>query len=465
MLRAAILGALLLCAGQAVAPETFRFRSADVVIRLAPDLPGGRLTLGLGPFGELSWRTHQGPISVEATFLIRPQAPDLPKPEEFRDLRYAFLLRKAPWLLAFGGLAGALLVEGRRRRRAIVVGAAGTTSLALLLVGIAALTFNARALSTPRYRGPIADAPRVIELLREVQRDWAGVQHNINRAVDGLERLHSQVVGAVAAAPADTTRLLLVSDLHNNPIGLLIARELAERFDVDGVLDAGDVTDRGTAIEGELFARFGDLGLPHAIAPGNHEDRQTVARISRVPGVAILSAEGSDVADVAGVRVLGDADPNATTVGSAPAAPDAAAVICERLRVRWIETRTPVLLVHDPAMAECAANEAEAAARALVVAVGHTHAQGYEERGAVIVVNPGTSGANGFKSDVDSPYGFALIDLDPERGTPVSVCLFQFDDPATLRQTTCHLSPPAAGEVGPASTRVRPVTLDDASRL
>src|SRR5512135_2053113 len=109
LLRLVLMSALIFAAFQTVAPETFHFRAADVVIQLSPDIPGGHLALSLGPFGDLSWKTHDTPLDVNVRFLIRPTATSFPKPSEFNDLRFAFLRRKLGWLLLSGALVGALL--------------------------------------------------------------------------------------------------------------------------------------------------------------------------------------------------------------------------------------------------------------------------------------------------------------------------------------------------------------------
>lgn len=445
--RVVLIVGLSISGTQLLAPETFSFRSADIVIQLTPDIPGGRLALSLGPFGELSWSTHWGPLDLHASFLIRPEARDLPTPAEFGDLRFAFVLRKVPWLLLSGILAGALVALGRPRERQLLdmgIGAGLLLGTAFGLVAISAFTFDASALRDPRYIGPVKDAPRILQLLKEVQADWSGVQRNINAAVTGLERLHDQVVTAAPAPPPqDTTRFLLISDIHNNPLGLLIARELATRFAVTAVLNAGDLTDRGTQPEGTLFERFSKFGLPQIIVAGNHEDVATMQQVRRLRDATVLELAGIDHTEIDGITILGEADPNSSTIEDDPDNEQALRMIperCERLRDRWGVLRPQIVLVHDPHLGACASDAAEEQGVPLVLAWGHTHKQAYDVAGTVIGVSAGTSGANGFKSDKRTDYGFALLEFDRGTRLPISVCLFDFSDPSALRQTTCHLA-------------------------
>jgi len=241
----------------------------------------------------------------------------------------------------------------------------------------------------------------------------------------------------------DTVRLLLISDIHNNPLGLLIAKELVTRFSIDGVLNAGDITDRGSRPEAALFERFGDFGLPHVIAAGNHEDVAMMTRLRGLRGVTVLESNRVDNATIQGITILGDSDPNAYTIESNPdneLAQEQIPLRCEALAARIDAVSPEVILVHDKRLGECAAREAEARGLTMMFANGHSHKQAYREHGTVIEVNPGTSGANGFKSATDLPYGFAMLEFDPTNVRPVSVCLFQFDKPGLLRANYCHIA-------------------------
>jgi len=475
-IRVALLAALLFAGAQSAAAETFHFAAGDLRVGMTPAIPGGRLSLPLGPIGELTWTTHTGPVNLEVQFLIGASADALPTPEQFRDLRLAFVLRKLPWLLLLGAIGGLLIVtHGTLRRRAVAaaIGAGGLLTAVTISFAIVGLTFDADRLADPHYRGPIKDAPRILQLLKEVQRDWAGVERNINRAVAGLQRLHTQVVTDAPGPQADTVRLLLISDIHNNPLGLLIAQELSRRFEVDGILNAGDFTDRGTALEGALFARFADMELPQAIVAGNHEDRATLQRAREISNALVLgSDEAQQRMEIGGISILGEADPNAAFISSDPfneVAEEEVPILCEGLRAAWEAEPATVVLVHDPRLGACAAESAAAAGAKLVLAWGHLHEPSYERNGTVLSVSPGTSGAAGFKSDVVLPYGFTLLEFDADTGNPVSVCQFAFASPSELESTSCHivsgrLFPIDVSEPTPSPSPDTTVTSTPASR-
>ncbi len=446
-LRFAALLALAFSAARIITPATFPIAAGELTARMTPALPGGKVTLHLGPFGELSWNMHDGPVNIEASFLVGQDVSAAPTLAAIENIYGEFALRKLGWLIFAGALLGGLVVHGSRRRtaRAAVIGALSSVLVAAVLGGVSFLTFDDRALANVRYRGPIEDAPRMLALIKEVQRGWEGVKRNIDDLVAGLERIHSQIVAPPAPlAEGDTVRVLVTSDLHNNPLGLVIAKELVQRFDAEGVLDAGDFTDRGTQGEGELFAEFANLGVPYVIVAGNHEDVDALARAKRVPGVTILESRTTDTAELAGLVVLGDSDPNAYFVDSDPRnqrALEEIPPLCERLANRSQTLRPSIVLVHNPALGECAAARAEEELMPLVYVTGHMHQPSYEVRGTVVSVSPGTSGANGIKTARPAPYGFALLEFDRPTKQIRSVCLFAFETPTTLRETECHLRP------------------------
>lgn len=448
LLRLVLLAGLLFASARLVAPVIFPFSAGELVVRVSPAMPGGSVLLDLGPFGELSWRTHQTPIDVRASFIVGQRPRELPNLADLRDLRVDFLLRKLPWL-AVGGILGGLLVvpAGSIRRRALAagIGAGGTLAAGALLVGATIFTFDAKALDRPHYRGPIEDAPRVLSILKEVGRDVAGARRNINKVAEGLERLHAQIVSSAAPVESGpTVRALVISDIHNNPLGLLIAQELVRSFNVQVVLNAGDFTDRGSEPEAELFARFGSLAPKQVVIGGNHEDRPTMDRIRRIPGVTVLEQGPADIVDLGGITVLGDSDPNSFGISSNPFDETSLAEIpvrCEQLRERWEQTRATIVMVHDPKMGTCAADAAREQSLPLVFVWGHTHKPALAVNGTVLEMSDGTSGANGVKTPKPAPYGFGLLEFDAATHEITSACLFQFDDPAHLNETSCLVRP------------------------
>ncbi len=446
-LRTVLLLGVLFAGSRLVAPVVLAIPSGELQIRVVPRLPGGRLIVPLGPLGKISWRVDRAPLDIEANLLIDAKATALPDADDIDlgRLRSEFLRTKLLWVLLFGMAAGLLAVQGTGVRRAVAAagGAAAALGVVTFLAALTVLTFDENRLADPRYQGPVRDVPRIVQLIKEIRRDFPGAKRNIAEAVEGLARLRRELLAGEPRSDEPTIRLLLVSDLHNNPVGLLIAERLVKEFAVAGVLDAGDFSERGTAIEGELFARFGSLGVPYVIAPGNHEDDAALQRVSQIPNVTVLGEQKT--ATVEGLTIAGAEDPNARVIDADPRNDRADRLVpelCESLRSR--AAGASIVLVHDPRIGECAAADAEAAVRSLVFAWGHLHKPVFQERGSVVSVSPGTSGAAGIKTSKDRPYGFALLEFDRATKLPLSVCLFAFDRPQELGDASCHVLPRAA---------------------
>src|SRR5439155_17260372 len=181
LLRILLLAGLLYAASRIVAPTTFAFSAGELTAKVTPAVPGGKVILDLGPFGELSWHTHNSPLNVRASFVIGRSPRALPDLDQLRDLRVEFLLRKMPWLALTGALAALLLIEGSLRRRGLAAGIGASIVLAAggLLVGSTILTFDAKVLDHPHYPGPIEDAPPVLAILKAAGRDVARALRNI----------------------------------------------------------------------------------------------------------------------------------------------------------------------------------------------------------------------------------------------------------------------------------------------
>jgi hypothetical protein len=120
---------------------------------------------------------------------------------------------------------------------------------------------------------------------------------------------------AVAAPAKDApVVMLVVSDLHCNVGMAPLIHDAATLSGANVILNAGDSTMDGTAVEKyciDTFASAAPKDVPMVVSGGNHDSEETAAQ-ERSAGMVVLSG---DVVTVKGVRILGDSDPNATRVG------------------------------------------------------------------------------------------------------------------------------------------------------
>jgi hypothetical protein len=119
--------------------------------------------------------------------------------------------------------------------------------------------------------------------------------------------------GPDADPPEDTVTALFFTDVHCN-IGMAeLVGHTAEAVGADMILDTGDTTIAGTALE-EFCVNAVDRAMPadvpYVVAAGNHDSIVTVGQMRRAGWIVL---DGSTV-EVAGVRILGDTDPRLTTL-------------------------------------------------------------------------------------------------------------------------------------------------------
>ena len=220
----------------------------------------------------------------------------------------------------------------------------------------------------------------------------------------------------------DLVTALVVSDLHCNvgmaePIG-----RLAELADVDLVLNAGDTTMNGTAVEQTCVAAFaGALGdLPVVVADGNHDSPETSAQ-EEAAGWTVL--EG-DVVGVAGLRFLGAPDPRSTkllqgtsSAGGATAEEAADQLVDDACAAEDVD----LLLVHDPSIG-AAALEA-GCAPALVSGHYHVRTDPTQVGEGIRYISSSTAGATHDQLTVGPLHGTAemtLLRFDAATGDVVS---------------------------------------------
>ena len=140
------------------------------------------------------------------------------------------------------------------------------------------------------------------------------------------------------------------------------------------VLSSGDDTVNGTAAERGCIRREAAIpsGVPFLVATGNHDSDVTEAQM-RSAGMTVLDGQ---VVEAAGLRVLGDDDPEHNipfSVDRVKDRPESEEEMGQRLVDVARDKRTDVMLVHQPAAARVIMNAPNLPAP--LVLWGHYHAQ------------------------------------------------------------------------------------------
>jgi len=371
----------------------------------------------LPPLGRISAPTHGLPVALQAR-VDRLDVEELqrvlgdPAPEtrlrrqveaDLRPLLVDALTLVLAVSVVAGAAAGALLPH--RRWRFLPLGALGGALGVALPLALTFGAFDARAFErSPTFEGPIERAPA---LLAAAQSRFDDFDLVVRDRLSTLSRRVAQLYAAAATEPDDPAgevRILHVSDIHSNPVGVELARQLAQDFAVAAILDTGDITSFGLPVEARIGQLLVDLPVPYYLVPGNHDSDDNVAALAATPNVTVLDGT---MATIAGIDVLGVADPTFTADGQVPTERANLAKLAEAPGVaQLVRGLAPdVLAVHDVRQA------ARTAGLVPLVLAGHTHARSATatttEDGTTLTLTVGSTGATGlgsFTVETDLPY-------------------------------------------------------------
>ncbi|MGH8574168.1 MAG: metallophosphoesterase family protein, partial [Gammaproteobacteria bacterium] len=333
----------------------------------------------------------------------------LPIEKDLRTLATRLALQLAVAGAAVGALAG--IVLPRRHVRSIAAASLGGALAAGISVSLTLITFDERAFEQPHFTGALNKASQVIEATNQ------GIDsfEELGSSYEALAQRVSTLLALAADRPLDieedAPRILHVGDIHSNPLGIEFVRRLARAFEVDAILDTGDLTSFGAPVEARLVRLLSNMPAPYYFVPGNHDSASVRAAIDAVPNVTVM--DGSLQA-VAGVPMIGWPDPTFTASNeiSSDEGNEIRLETAAEVREAVVESRPEVLAVHDLRLA------AESMGEVDVVLAGHTHERAVNELSGTMVLVVGSSGATGLGSflvETDIPYQAEIVYLQEDR--------------------------------------------------
>lgn len=381
----------------------------------------GDTVIDVPPLGTIELDTHDGPLALHAT--VESLDADVTQgalsggaldadleavPQQVRGLLIRAYVQAL--VVAAAGAALAVLLVWRRPRWALIT--AGVTAAALVLgAGAGAATWNDRALAQPRYSGLLVFVPRVVGDAGTIVSNFQAYGEQLGGLVGNVAEL-SAAAGSLPSLTSSESdiRALHVSDIHLNPNVWPILRSVIKQYDVDVVLDTGDIADHGTGLENQLLTPIESLGVPYVYIRGNHDSAVTAAAMAAMDNVTVLD---DSIAEVAGLTVAGAADPRFTPDKSTVAGDEA--VVDSGVELADVISRSPdevdLAMVHDPDAAEPLAGVVP------LVLAGHMHKR--EETslgdGTTLLVQGSTGGAGlrALENEEPTPLMFSVLYFDP----------------------------------------------------
>lgn len=322
----------------------------------------GETVVDASPLGTLSFPTHSAPLRLRVTlenidqeqariYLEDPRLTDrLPDivVQDLQDGVRALIIRSL--LSAGAGALIAVLMVFRRPFYSFV----GLTAAAVALAGTgaaAALTFRPQALVEPRYTGLIAAAPSLIGSAESIVTKFESYRGQLTKLVSNVSKLYDTVSGLpVYDADETSIRVLHISDIHLNPIAWNVVRTLKDQFNVDLIVDTGDMTDHGSKPENYIVEDIDRLGVPYVFVRGNHDSRVTERAVAGQKNAVVLDDK---METVAGLRIYGLGDPRFTPDKTTRENNDPAYLrqFGQEHAVR-LEQTPDLVAVHDPGVGE-----------------------------------------------------------------------------------------------------------------
>jgi len=382
----------------------------------------GESVVQINPVGSLAVDTHATPMQI--TLDLRAvdvdqvsQIVDHPEQlshldeqllQDLQDVLISTAVRTAAVAL-IGGLIAGLLVTRSARRAAL----SGVTVIAALGLGAgtAVLTYDPEAIQEPRYTGLLQSAPNVVGSAEQIAGNFDVYAEQLAGLITNVSALYETTLTLPSFQPGDNTiRALHVSDLHLNPSAWGVIGAIAEQYEVDLIIDTGDIADHGTALENSYVAPIGDLGRPYVFVKGNHDSDLTVSAVEAQPNAVVLDNEA---VEVAGLTILGAPDPRFTPDQETreTASEDLLTATEDTAEVAEQMAEPPDLLAfHDPSNVELFEGLTP------LVLSGHTHTRENYILGDITrVMIEGSTGGAGLRA------------LEGEEPTPVSMSMLYFD--------------------------------------
>jgi predicted MPP superfamily phosphohydrolase len=391
-------------------------------VELQMGLGRGETVLAFPPFGALTADTHLAPLGLSATLMdvgvqrltdvVNRQGIDGLVVDVERDAREQLrpLALRALAAATVGGTVLALVVF--RRRWMLVAVSGGAASLFVLgCLAIFQLTFRPSAFTQPRYSGSLALAPKLIGPVREATDRIGDLRAGLRQIVDGTVRAYTTLQSVPLAE--DAIRVLHISDIHASVLGMDFAQEVARGFDVDIVIDTGDITSFGSPVEELIASEIPDFGRPYVFVRGSHDSVGLQDAIARQANAIVLDGRHETIE---GLTVYGLGHPAFTPARGEPVDAEAFAEAARSSGVvigSAIDSANEpfdVVAVHDDRMAEAVAG------RVPLVISGHFHETTATTRNGTLFLRIGTTGGSGAGIFRDLAVPFAAEVLYFSRG-------------------------------------------------
>lgn len=379
----------------------------------------GLTEIQIPPLGIIRSRTHSSPLrfTIGLSNINLNLLKELTEGEKQEEILSSviniltqrmkiFILRNT--ILAFLGGFLFTFFFYKKPKDLIIGGTIGLLVFAILLTSTFATYDQTAFFTNPEFEGVLQMAPWMFGLLEESLERLEDFGDQMDLLIVNLYHLFERIqyLEPLGAVDGDI-KVLHVSDIHNHPVAYDFIRQVVRNFNVDLVIDTGDISDYGTPLEGELLMNLADIEVPYVFIPGNHDSPAIIETLQTIENVFVIL---DDVIYVNGVTIAGIADPASASTAMAVPPRQEYERLARQLENTIIESGLDPFFVisHHPIISE------QLAGKYPLLLHGHTHTLNIFESEGSVIINPGTSGAAGIRGLLardEVPYSVVLVHL------------------------------------------------------
>lgn len=420
----ALLGALIFI--YFLGPASYEIHGLAIKVSTIPSWYG-KTIIQLPPFGSIIAATHNLPfelhleldyIGTELSNTINSITNNNHLISNLKSSLNQYIINYFMRLLLVGAAGAFCLVFLIWRTKFInlVLATLSTTLLIAICLFAGILDYDINAFKEPEYTGVIAMAPQLIPEPQTLLDQWEKIQHQTHQLVTNIQTLFKNIDSGSLLTDPDSnkalTRILLVSDLHSNPIGITFIKGLAENFDVDLIIDAGDLTDFGSPLEARITEELQDLKAPYVFCPGNHDNPDIINFVEGLDNIYVL---GEEPVQIQGLTIMGNPDPLSNTYEVEIKDQEQWDIVKEKkteeIKSQAQKYQKPdIFVTHNHQIAHNLTDIFP------VIVYGHTHSLEIMQNKSTLFFNPGTAGAAGARglyANSGTPYSAIILYLKP----------------------------------------------------
>lgn len=403
-----------------------------VQVALKPAVKGSTI-IEIPPLGSISAATHNLPVSLQislnnigvdlaSSFIDESENNALSDlKSDFPQLIKPFLVRQV--LLAALGAAISTFLLWRFRMRDILGGTLVGALAVGLILGSLANSYETDAFAQPEVKGVLSLAANIFPEPDKLLDKLDEVKSQTRLMVSNIQTLYVSVNGLASVGNLEeentTRKILLVGDLHSNPVGIELISSITKAFKIDMIIDTGDLTDFGSPLETKFAQQLGTIDLPYLFCPGNHDTPEITEFIENLPHAQVLEDR---ILEVAEIKILGNPDPLSAS-DSVTEEDQEKLSFMQQNQIHTLMAHTndqpDIVVVHNNKVA------AQLDGFFPLVVTGHNHKQSIRISDGSVILNPGTTGAAGVRGlygQGDTPYSAVILYMRPgERAIAVDI--------------------------------------------